>query len=155
MSECLCSAGLARKQCTCISIKKGMSKGNDGKWCYLTDTPPTPIISVNTSLLQDGVAYIVMWQRLSDMAGVICHRVANQTPFVCKESSNGLCLPGIGRVEVRQWGNSHIFGCICCLCVKYWSCLGICSGFLRAKQRNRKDLASTYKKLCPSPVMVS
>ena len=39
--------------------------------------------------------------------------------------------------------------------VKYWSRLGICSGFLRAEQRNRKDLASTYKKLHPSPVMVS
>ena len=39
--------------------------------------------------------------------------------------------------------------------VKYWSPSGIHSGFLRAERGYRKDLASTYKKLHPSPVTVS
>jgi hypothetical protein len=70
-------------------MKKGMSTGNNSESCYLTDTPPTPLISVNASLPQDGIAYVVNWWRLGEGVGVICCRVANQTPSVRKGSSDG------------------------------------------------------------------
>ena len=63
-----------------------------------------------------------------------------------------ICQEGVGLFKsLGYWAGDTLPSCS----VKYWSRSGIRSGFLGAERRYRKDLASTYKKLRPSPVTVS